>query len=76
MLTVILLLRNINELCKKGNQKPYALAQCAKYMSDEKRRTFFKAFVVSQFNYCPLMWMFHTSLKVKFRTEIRLSMNY
>ena len=52
--------KNINELCKKGNQKLHALARCAKYMSTEKRRTLFKAFVVSQFNYCPLVWMFHT----------------
>ena len=29
-------------------------------MSTEKRRTLIKAFVVSQFNYCPLVWMFHT----------------
>ena len=29
-------------------------------MSTEKRRTLFKAFVVSQFSYCPLVWMFHT----------------
>ena len=59
-MTVILHLRNINELRKKGNQKLHALAQCTKYMSTEKRRTLFKAFVVSQFNYCPLVWMFHT----------------
>ena len=52
--------KHINELCKKGNQKLHALARCAKYMSSEKRRTLFKAFVVSQFNYCPLVWMFHT----------------
>ena len=52
--------KHINELCKKGNQKLHALARCAKYMSTEKRRTLFKAFVVSQFNYCPLVWMFHT----------------
>ena len=29
-------------------------------MSTEKRRTSFKALVVSQFNYCPLVWIFHT----------------
>ena len=29
-------------------------------MSTEKRRTLFKAFVVSQLNYCPLVWMLHT----------------
>ena len=52
--------KHINEPCKKGNQKLHALAQYAKYMSTEKRRTLFKGFVVSQFNYCPLLWMFHT----------------
>ena len=52
--------KHINELCKKGNQKLHALARCAKYMSTEKRRTLFKAFVVSQFNYCALVCMFHT----------------
>ena len=29
-------------------------------MSTEKRRLIFKAFIISQFNYCPLLWMFHT----------------
>ena len=29
-------------------------------MSTQKRRTSFKALVVSQFNYCPLVWIFHT----------------
>ena len=45
--------KHINELCKKGNQKLHAFARCAKYMSTEKGRTLFKAFVVSEFNYCP-----------------------
>ena len=56
--------KHINELCKKSNQKLHALARCAKYMSTEKRRTLFKAFkaLVSLFNYCPLVWMFHTKV--------------
>ena len=29
-------------------------------MSTEKRRSLFKYFVVSQFSYCPVVWMFHT----------------
>ena len=29
-------------------------------MSLEKRRTLMKAFIESQFNYCPLTWMFHS----------------
>ena len=52
--------KHINELCKKGNQKLHALARCTKYMSTEIRRTLFKAFVVSQFSYCPLVWMLPT----------------
>ena len=56
----ILRSRNIYELCRKGNQKLYTLSRCAKYMSIEKRRTLFKAFIVSQCNCCPFMWMFHT----------------
>ena len=52
--------KHINELCKKSNQKLHALPRCAKSMSAEKRRTLFKAFVVSQFNYCSLVWVFHT----------------
>ena len=52
--------KHINELCKKGNQKLHALTPCAKYTSTEKRRTLFKAFVVSRFNYCPLVWKFYT----------------
>ena len=74
---------------KKGNQKLHAFARCAKYMSAEKRRTLFKAFVVSHFNYCPLVWMFHTkelnnrinslhkkALRLTYRIEVRLLMNY
>ena len=59
-LIVTLLLKNINELCKKGNLKLHAVTRCAKFMSTEKRRLIFKAFIISQFNYCPLVCMFHT----------------
>ena len=47
--------KHINELCKKGNLKLHALTRCAKFMSTEKRRVVFKAFIISQFNYCPLV---------------------
>ena len=52
--------KHINELCKEGNQKLHVLVRCAKHMSTDKRSTLKKAFVVSQFNYYPLVWMFHT----------------
>ena len=50
---------HIRSLCKKASQKLHALARIAHYMDFEKRRSFMNAFEMSQFNYCPLIWMFH-----------------
>ena len=50
---------HINSLCKKANQKLHALARISNFMSLEKRKVIMKAFILSQFNYCPLIWMFH-----------------
>ena len=50
---------HITSLCKKVNQKLHALARIAHYVHFEKRRSLMKAFLISQFNYCPLIWMFH-----------------
>ena len=50
---------HINSLCKKANQKLHALARISNFMSFEKRKVIMKAFILSQFNYCPLIWMFH-----------------
>ena len=50
---------HITSLCKKASQKLHALARIAHYVDFEKRRSLMKAFVISQFNYCPLIWMFH-----------------
>ena len=54
---------HITSLCKKASQKLHALARIAHYTDFEKRRSLMKAFVISQFNYCPLIWMFHNSTK-------------
>ena len=48
-----------NKLCKKANQKLHALARVSNYVNEAKLRTIMKAFVTSQFGYCPLVWMFH-----------------
>ena len=50
---------HVTKLCKKGNQKLHALARISKYLSKDKLNILMKAFVISQFNYCPLTWMFH-----------------
>ena len=46
---------HITSLCKKATQKLHALARKAYYMDFEKRRSLIKAFVISQFNYSPLI---------------------
>ena len=38
--------KHINELCKKGNLKLHALTKFAKFVSTEKRRPIFKAFII------------------------------
>ena len=52
---------NINEfeIESSKNEKLHTLARIAHYMDFKKRRCLMKAFVISQFNYCPLIWMFH-----------------
>ena len=49
----------VSNLCKKGSQKLHALARVSKYLSRDKLKLLMKSFITSQFNYCPLTWMFH-----------------
>ena len=52
--------QHISSICTKANKKSYTLGRITSFMSFEKRRTLMKAFIESQFNYCPLVWMFHS----------------
>ena len=51
---------HITSLCKKASQKLHALARISHYMDLNKRMNLMKAFITSQFSYCPLIWMFHS----------------
>ena len=51
---------HVTSLCKKASQKLHALARISHYMDLNKRRSLMKAFITSQFSYCPLIWMFHS----------------
>ena len=51
---------HVTGLIKKGNQKLYALARISKYLSKDKLKIIMRTFIQSQFNYCPLVWMFHS----------------
>ena len=50
----------MNQICKKASKKIHALSRVCKYMDQNKRRMLMKAFIISQFSYCPLVWMFHS----------------
>ena len=51
---------HMENLCKKPGQKLHALARIANYMDISKKRRIMNAFILSQFSYCPLIWMFHS----------------
>ena len=51
---------HVRSLSKKANQKFHALMRASTYMSQDKLRILLKAFIESQFNYCPLIWMCHS----------------
>ena len=50
---------HVSNLIKKGNQKLHALARISKYVSEDKLKVLMRTFIQSQFNYSPLVWMFH-----------------
>ena len=51
---------HVSSLCKKTSQKLHALARVVNFMDLAKRKSLMKAFITSRFNYCPLIWMFHS----------------
>ena len=51
--------KHINNLCTKASQKLGALCRIYSFMSTGQKRIIMKAFINSQFGYCPLVWMSH-----------------
>ena len=51
---------NVFSLCKKASQKLHALARVVNFMDLAKRKSLMKAFITTQLNYYPLIWMFHS----------------
>ena len=50
--------KHIEDLCKRASCKLYALRRIRGYLTVEKTRILANAFIDSQFNYAPLIWMF------------------
>ena len=51
---------HIASLCRKAGKKLSVLARLSNFMCTNKKRVLMKAFIESQFSYCPLIWMFHS----------------
>ena len=48
----------INNLCRNASFKFYALRRIRKYLTQDQAKLLYNAFVNSQFNYAPIIWMF------------------
>ena len=51
---------HIKNICKKASQKINALARIAPYMCLGKRKTVMRVYIIFQFGYCLLVWMFQS----------------
>ena len=50
--------KHIDKFCCNSQYKPYALRRIRKYLNLKKAKMLGNAFIDSQFNYAPLIWMF------------------
>ena len=53
---------HISKICKKAGQQLGALARLSKVLDQDTKMTIFNSFILSNFNYCPLVWH-HCSLE-------------
>ena len=51
---------HLGNIIKKTNQKFHTLSRVKCYMGFEQNKLIFSSFVKSQFNYCPLIWIFYS----------------
>ena len=53
---------HLNYIISKACRKVNALSRIMPYMSLSKKKKLVSSFFNSQFNYCPLIWMFHNRI--------------
>ena len=51
---------HVSSICSKASQKLNALVRAGNFMTLMHRKIIMKSFILSQFGYCPLVWMFHS----------------
>lgn len=50
---------HVSNLCTKASNKLNALSRISPYMTLKQRKVIMPSFILSQFGYCPLVWMCH-----------------
>ena len=50
--------KHIKNLCKKAGQKLCTFLRISPYLYENKKKLLYCSMIKSQFNYCPLVWMF------------------
>ena len=51
---------HVETICKKARRNLSALSRIRNYMELPKRGIFMNVFFKAHFNYCPIIWMFHS----------------
>ena len=49
---------HIKSTCRKAGEKLSVLSRISPYLETDEKELLFKSIVKSQFNYCPLVWMY------------------
>ena len=52
------MVEHIQKIWKQASNKLHVLARISNLLDERKRKILMKSFVISQFNYCPIVWMF------------------
>ena len=50
--------QHVAKLCQKANNKISAFSRISHYLNEKQSRLLYNSFIMSQFNYCRLIWMF------------------
>ena len=50
--------QHVLKICQKANSKISAFSRISKFLNQQQSLIFYNPFITSQFNYCPLIWIF------------------
>ena len=56
---------HIKEICQRASSQLNALFRLKKYLSRDSKRLSVNSFIISNFNYCPLIWHFSDYNSIK-----------